>query len=162
MVSLQNGALIGKKFPSIPVKTLSGDQKIFPDQLNKEVNIIILAFEEWAQKDVETWASFILEDYDIEDEINYYELPMMSKFYSWLSGWIDGGMKQGIAPGLHDNVATFYGERKPYLEYLGIDDLNTCYAYLLDENGIIQWFGSGAMSNEDRRQLSLKVADLKK
>lgn len=161
MVSLQNDTLIGKKFPTIPAKTLSGDQVVFPDQLNKKVNLVILAFEEWAQKDVDTWAAFLLKEYDIDDEINYYELPMMSKFYSWLSGWIDGGMKQGISPVLHDNVATFYGERKPYFDFFGIEDLNTCYVYLLDEEGKIQFAASGPMQKKKQEELILTINKLK-
>ncbi len=86
---------------------------------------------------------------------------MISKFYSWLSGWIDGGMKHGIAPHLHDNVATYYGERKPYFTYLNIEDINTCYVYLLDENGIIQFAASGPMQEDNQKELTKKIEQLK-
>jgi len=161
MLYAQKNDIVGKDFPTISATTLSGDQIIFPDNLDKKVNIIILAFEEWAQKDVDTWAGFILKQYDVDDEINYYELPMMSKFYSWLSGWIDGGMKQGIEVALHDNVATYYGERKPYFEYLGIDDLNTCYVFLIDANGKIRFAEEGLLNDKKQNELMENITLLR-
>jgi hypothetical protein len=157
MLTIQTQDIVGKKFPTISATTLSGDQIIFPDELDKDANIVILAFEEWAQKDVDTWAGFILKHYNIDEEINYYELPMMSKFYSWLSGWIDGGMKNGIDVDLHDNVATFYGERKSYFETLGVEDLNTCYIYLIDKNGKIIFAAEGALNEKNCNEMQQKI-----
>lgn len=148
------GQLEGTKFPELKATTLKNNEITFPNDLNVKASVIIIAMERNTQKKVDTWAPFILKNYEKKEEVRFYEVPMISGWYSWMSGFIDGGMRSGIDPSFHDNTATFYGNRSPYIKQLKMEDKSDCYVFILDQAGIIRFNTSGEMTDEKREQFS--------
>ena len=134
------------KFPRLTGETLTGRKVTLPDDLDRQVNLLILVFSENAQYKVNTWARMILADYEPLEAVSYYEVPMLSGWYRPMAWQIDGWMRQGIPKQYHENTVTFYGDRTPYIEQLGMPDKNSCYLFVLDDQGSIVYRSDDIMS----------------
>ena len=133
-------------FPTLKAERLTKEEVIFPDDLKQKANILILVFEQQAQKLVDTWAKIILDEYEPRADVSYHEVPMISTWYAPIGWQIDNWMRGGIPEQFHNNTATFYGNRKPkknsrkpYFEQLDMPKKNSCYVFVLDENGRIKY-----------------------
>lgn len=138
--------VIGKKFPEVESKSLSGDKVKIPADLKGDINLISVAFVREAQAMIDSW----IEPFQKMCEgRSAYELPMIDGyFWKIFSGFIDEGMKAGIPNEKHDHVVTYYGDTSEFRKELGIDDKSLAYVYLLDENGKILWSGKGFADEE--------------
>ncbi|NTW50482.1 MAG: hypothetical protein HGB19_12285, partial [Chlorobiales bacterium] len=93
--------LIGKRFPTLKGNALSKKEITLPDEAKGFVTVVIVAFDRDAQNQIDTWADTLLKRYDKDKTIKYFEVPMISGFYSFMSGVIDGGMRGGVPKPLH-------------------------------------------------------------
>ncbi|MEM8901284.1 MAG: hypothetical protein AAGC85_24445 [Bacteroidota bacterium] len=159
-ISTDPHPLVGTKFPDLTVERLSREEITLPDALTQQANILALVFERESQYKVDTWAEFIISDHEAKPEVSYHEIPMISSFFKLASGWIDNGMRSGINPKLHDNVATFYGDRDPYFEGLQMSDKSSIYVFILDEEGIIRYREEGMLTPEKRKGFEKVLAQL--
>lgn len=132
-----------QRFPKLEAKSLTREKIIFPDDLSDPVNILILVFKQDAQRIVDTWAKIILEEYEPQANISYYEVPMISTWWVPISWQIDNWMRDGIPEDFHDNTTTFYGDRGPYFEQLNMKDKDSCYLFILDSEGYIRFREEG-------------------
>ncbi len=147
-------------FPTIKANTLTKEKITIPEDLNGEVNIIILAFEQKAQRIIDTWANIILKEYEPQENITYYEVPMISGWYLPMGSQIDNWMRGGIPEEYHDNTATFYGNRQYIFEGLNIQDKSDCYLFVLDEKGVIHYRTAGGISPVKEKEFRKSVTDL--
>ena len=69
-------SLINKKFPSITGTSLSGNDVTFPDDISGRVAVLSIAFKQRAQLCINTWADELLPKYGIDQNVQYYEVPM--------------------------------------------------------------------------------------
>lgn len=145
------------QFPEIKTKTLSGRTLRIPSDLTAEKTLLVLVFEDSGKyEEPQGQATKWLELYEKElKPVGFacYELPMMSGKYRLMSFIIDSGMRSGIPPGRHDQVASFYGDKKRYMEKLGIYDLRRTYVYLIDKQGEILFKTSGEPKEAHLKQL---------
>jgi ATP10 protein len=144
----KRNALIGTAFPEIKAQTLSKKDIVFPTDLAGKPTIICIAFEGSAQPLVDTWATPVLAKYP-NQEVNYCEIPMIASGYKFVRGFIDGGMRGGVPKNLHNNVATYYGSLSSYKTNLMMDKKDSCYLFLLDKSGAIQYLSEG-VSDADK------------
>ncbi len=152
-----DASLIGKPFPVIETKTLQGEDISLPSDSNNDATVIMIAFEQKTQLKINSWTDTLFQRYDINSEISFYEVPMISGFYSFMSGIIDGGMRGGIIKSLHDNVATFYGDREPYKQVLNITDMSECYLFVVDREGKIVYHDTGYSDFQKINRLFAKL-----
>jgi ATP10 protein len=131
-------ALVNTAFPEIKATTLSKQNIVFPKDVLGKPTIICIAFVGAAQSLVDTWTTPILAKYP-NQEVNYYEVPMIKTGYKFMRGFIDGGMRSGVPKALHGNVATYYGDLKTYKSDMKVEDVKSCYVFLLDKTGVIQY-----------------------
>jgi hypothetical protein len=141
-------ALINTPFPELKAQTLAKQEMLFPKDVAGKPTIICIAFEGSAQSLVDTWTTPVLAKYP-NQEVNYYEIPMITSGYKLMRGFIDGGMRSGVPKELHKNVATYYGGLSDYKKGLMMDKKGSCYTFLLDKSGVIQYVSEG-VSNDDK------------
>jgi ATP10 protein len=134
--------LINTSFPELKAQTLSKQDRIFPRDVAGKPTIICIAFEGAAQSLVDTWTTPTLAKFP-NSEVNYYEIPMIKTGYKFMRGFIDGGMRSGVPKDLHKNVATYYGDLSAYKKTLMMNKKESCYMFLLDKSGIIQYVSEG-------------------
>ena len=145
-------ALVSKAFPELKAQTLARQNIVFPKDVMGKPTVICVAFVGNAQSLIDTWAVPILAKYP-NQEVNYYEIPMINAAWGVMSGMIDGGMRSGVPKELHKNVATYYGSLSGYKNELMMPDKKSCYVFLLDKTGIIQYVNEYSSTPE-------KLADL--
>lgn len=149
--------IIGKKFPELESKTLSGKKVKIPDDLEGEINLISVAFVREAQAMLDSWVEPFQ---DMCEGKSSYELPMIDGyFWKIFSGFIDEGMKAGIPERKHEYVITYYGDTSKFREKLDMDDKRLGYVFLLDQDGKIVWSGKGFA---DEKYLNEMAKHLKK
>jgi hypothetical protein len=68
-------------------------------------------------------------------------------------------MRSGVPKALHGNVATYYGSLSSYKTELMMDDKRSCYLFLLDKTGVIQYV---AESTSDADKLAVLYAAIEK
>jgi hypothetical protein len=123
------------RFPTVAATTLAGRPVTFPDAVVGQVGLLFVAFRQRAQADINTWVTPLIGTYLDSADVAYYEIPMISGGYRWVSGWIDGGMRGGVPGDLHDRTATYYGPRATFYAEMNIGDRSRPYLFVLDRAG---------------------------
>lgn len=145
----------GKKFPKIKGKSLSGKTVELPDDTEGEMTLITIAFKRKAQKGIDSWTQYFEE---LCEGKKAYELPVIeSTLWKIFSGFIDEGMKSGIPKEKHDNVITHYGDVSEFKEKLEIENENSSFIFLLNEDGQIMFKGEGTPDEESKEEFLKKV-----
>ncbi|MFW5684243.1 MAG: hypothetical protein ACOC1I_05280 [Spirochaetota bacterium] len=131
------------RFPRLVAETLSGRTLVLPDSLDDEVAVVMLVFRRHAQSIVDSWMMPLERRYRDASGLAWYEVPMLAGGWRMISGFIDGGMRSGIHPSRHGNVATYYGDSSRFQDVLGIEDLDSAYTFLINSEGAVLHRGDG-------------------
>ena len=139
--------LVGQRFPLLVAENLEGHTVTLPTDSEGQVCVLTVAFEQDAQKQIDSWTKHIL-DHPQYSDLCYYEIPMLKRIWKLLQGWIDGGMRSGIDPNRHKNVITYYGDLRKYKATLQIEDTRYAYIYVIDQEGMIRFVAQGHATDE--------------
>jgi hypothetical protein len=155
----ERSSLINTIFPVLTAKTLLGKDINFPNDTKDIPTIICVAFKDETQPMADGWTKDIMANYN-DSTVHYFEVPMLKNGLKVMRKMIDGGMRKGIDKNLHDNVATYYGDLSAYKKNLLMLDENTCYIFLVDKSGNIQFTTSGNASAEQLQLLYTKLKEV--
>ncbi len=133
-----------KIFPKVTGSNLNKTTMNIPEDLGGEYNLVIVAFQQRQQYDVNTWISFLDALSSNNSDFEYYELPTirsMNRFYQRI---IDGGMRAGI-PSIdtREHTITLYIDKKRFQTALEIENEDDIHLYLVDRIGKVygEWVG---------------------
>lgn len=148
-------------FPTVSGDNLNNRAFDIPAGLDAPYNILLVAFLQEQQDDVNTWlptAKSIVADHA---NVEYYELPTISSRWGIARGFIDGGMRRGI-PAFADRerTVTVYTDTKKFRELAGIDDPKQIWVGLVDRNGRVYWSSRGKASEDTLKELKAKIRAL--
>ncbi len=152
---------IGMIFPELKAETLSGIDMKYPDDVRGKVTLILMAFKRETQQKIDSWLEPFSKTFENDTSVQFFEIPMLARYWVVMSPIIDGGMRSGIPKQKHGNVTTFYGDVNKYCKLLSIEDKSDGYVFLLDKNGVIQWRSNGFATEEKLRELFDKIQTLK-
>ena len=136
----QNRSPLGEEFPPVTGKSLAGEEIVLPDAFRGEKVILVLAYEQDAQFDIDRWGiGFFTADLDLPP---VYEIPSIPGLLpSLFKEAIDGGMRKGIPKESWKDVITVYGDDGGVLsEWTGTENDLNARIVLLDEQGFVRWF----------------------
>jgi len=149
-----------ERFPEIEGTSLSLVEHHLPGTLAGRANLLLVAFRQWQQRDVDTWvpvATALAGEYV---GFRSYELPVISKIYRPVSGFIDGGMRSGIPdPGVRDSTITIYLDRKRFLRALNINSVDEIVPMLVTPAGEILWRTTGRMTDDGDQEVRTAVKE---
>jgi len=152
---------IGKKFPRLEGNSISEKKMVFPDDVQGKITVLVLVFKRRSQRLVDTWTDYVLKE--LESSVSYYEIPMISAFYAPFGNYIDQSlMRPGIPQEMQDYVVTFYGNRRPYFETLHMQNKQSCYVFILDEQGIIRFKTEGKITEASKNAFKKALDRLQK
>ena len=142
------------RFPQVDGSSLSGTSHRLPGSLAGDLNLLLIAFRQWQQSDVDTWVP-VAEALAAElPEFRSYELPVLSQMYRPVSGFIDGGMRGGIPdPQVREATITMYINRKQFLNDLRIPSVDAIVPMLVTPAGEILWRTTGRRTAETEASL---------
>jgi hypothetical protein len=148
------------RFPEVDGSSLSGTVHHLPDTLAGDRNLLLIAFRQWQQRDVDTWVP-LAEALAAEIAgFRAYELPVISRAYRTVSGFIDGGMRGGIPdPQVRDATITLYLNRRQFLHDLRIPSVRAIVPMLVTPTGEILWRTTGRRTAGDEASLRQVLAE---
>jgi hypothetical protein len=123
-----------------------------PQAAKGKVTLIMVAFLRESQPQIDSWLGPFTRTFGGREGFTFYEIPMISSGYRFMSFMIDSGMRSGIPKEKHDNVVTYYGNIEKYTKALQIDP-RSGHVFLLDREGIIRWQARGFATDETLKEL---------
>ncbi len=138
--TIPNRSPVGELFPSVQGKSLDGQQSTIPEVFKGKNVILVLAYKQDAQFDVDRWGiGFFTSQLSLPP---IYEIPTIPGLIpSLLKEVIDGGMRKGIPKESWKDVITVYGgDGGKLTEWTGTENPNNARVILLDEEGRVLWF----------------------
>ena len=138
--TIPNRSPVGELFPSVQGKSLDGQETMIPKAFEGKKVILVLAYKQNAQFDVDRWGiGFFTSNLSLPP---IYEIPTIPGLIpSLFKESIDGGMKKGIPKESWKDVITIYGgDGGKLTEWTGTENPNNARVILLDEEGRVLWF----------------------
>lgn len=136
-------------FPPVTGRNLEGRELRLPAEFAGERNVVIVAFRQRQQRDVNSWIPALkaLQREDLGLEV--YEIPTLGRGWIPLRGWIDGGMASGISDReTREATVTVYLAKGPFKEALGIRSEGDIELLLMGRDGVVQYRTRGAFRDE--------------
>ena len=145
-------------FPNVEGSNLNGQKFRLPQDLEGRVNIVLVAFQREQQADIDTWLTALDSLLKDHSDLNYYELPTISRMNPVIRWFITRGMRGGIDdPGARHRTITLFIDKKPFREALNIPHEDTIYILLVDPQGHVLWRTEGVYSDNKGRELRQAV-----
>ena len=140
------------RMPTVKGRSLAGSELDVPGGLAGSTNILLLAFHQWHQRDIDAWIG-ALGDAGIptsppHDEkgratpesvpLVLYEIPMIGGRWQPFRGFIDGGMASSIkVPKILARTVTVYGQIGEVEKALDLPDRRRVYAVVERDSQIL-------------------------
>jgi len=136
-------------FPEVSGSNLLGTEINLPTDLEKELNIVIIAFQRWHQNVVDSWVPFLDNLVNQNPSMDYYELPTIRRM-NWLyRNMLDSGMRAGIpSQNTRRRTITLYLDKESFRKGLDIPDESDIHLFLVKPDGTILWRDSGIFTEE--------------
>ncbi|MBO6739828.1 MAG: hypothetical protein JJ916_08225 [Phycisphaerales bacterium] len=143
-------------FPQITAENLNRVEMTLPDDLAGSPALILIAYKQKQQTNVNTWLDRMEEIESAIPGVQIIETPTISSGkWGWMAGFIDGGMRSGIPdPEARARTITLYTDVSLFNHALMIEDTDTIYAVLLDEQGEVIDMVEGDYTPEKLESLS--------
>ncbi len=157
--TIPNRFPVGEVFPSVQGKSLDGQQTMIPEVFKGKKVILVLAYKQNTQFDVDRWGiGFFTSNLSLPP---IYEIPTIPGLLpSLFKESIDEGMKKGIPKESWKDVITIYGgEGAKLTEWTGTENPNNARIILLDEEGRVLWFHDRGYGLPPLAELLEKLGD---
>jgi hypothetical protein len=146
-------------FPAVFGSNLERRQFTLPGDLDGDLNVLVIAFQQWHQSLVNTWLPFLDQLEARFAAVRAYELPVISRRGRLAQSFIDGGMRAGIPDRrARERTITLYLDKEPFRQALGLPGEEEIYVLLVDRQGQVLWQAQGAFSAEMGESLAAAVA----
>ncbi len=140
-------------FPQLKGIDLTGEERTIPNGLEGEPILLLVAFEQEQQTQVNTWIDIAREIESTHPQFRYYEIPLIYEGSAPFRFWVNNGMRSGIQdPIARMRTITVYTDREKFFEITGMAK-DTVYAVLIDSDGKIIWQTDGAASQDHKDAL---------
>ena len=145
-------------FPNVEGSSLSKARHRLPGTLEHDLNLLLIAFQQRQQGDVETWVPFAGDLAAEFEGFGAYELPVIPRRYRPVAGFIDGGMRAGIPdPDVRAATITLYIDRNAFMASLDITNTESIVPMLVRPSGEILWRTTGRFTNSGGEDLRTAV-----
>jgi hypothetical protein len=156
-VALVPGATF--RFPAVQGNNLEGRPFALPKDFFGERNLVALAYFGNQQSVVETWLPAVARLTAAHPALKFYEIPTLTEENGLVRGFIDGGMKSGIASkAAREATITLYLERAAFLQSIGETTDTRIHILLVKKDGTILWRGAGGFTNAQEQSLAAVLA----
>ncbi|MCC7382178.1 MAG: hypothetical protein IT384_10125 [Deltaproteobacteria bacterium] len=137
-VSYQARNPLHERFPSVRGKSLSGTEVELPRHFSGEPTLLLIAYEQRAQFDLDRWL-LALSEAGVRTPI--YEVPTIPGVLPGLfASRIDEGMRSGIPSEDWASVVTVYEDGEAIAAFTGNERRSTGRVVLIDARGVVRFF----------------------
>lgn len=153
----------------VPVqgRELDGTLVELPSQLPGRRSVVVLAFRQRQQQDVDRWIDLAVAlgvppsplDAAGPLETAVIEVPVLARRYLGARRFIDGGMATSIAdPAVLARTITVYTDPTAFRRRCGVPTADEATVLLVDRAGVVTWHRTGPPQAEDRAALADALA----
>lgn len=154
-------ALEGVRFPAVRGSSLSGRSYTLPQDIEGEVALVMIAFQQVHQFDVNTWLPVARDLSQQYEALAYYELPSIDRLNPAARLFIDGGMRAGIPdPVARATTITLYLDKPSFRQALAILDEESIVVMLINRQGEVLWRATGPATPVAVEELGAAAASL--
>ncbi len=148
-------------FPTVQGTNLLRQKMTLPADFQGEFNLVLVAFMQWQQSEVNSWIPWIQEMERRYSGLKYYELPVIED-RSTLGKWfINEGMRAGIPnPVTRERTVTLYLKKTDFTKALDLQDEEHIHVLLLDENANVLATTRGYFADEPARSLQRLIENI--
>lgn len=150
-------------FPQVEGKSLQGEVVSFPDVFSKKpFHVAVIAFEQEQQSEVDTWLPSLKELLGQRKDVDYFELPTISRMNAFMRWFIYRGMRSGIKDeGDRARTVTLHISKDPFKSALSIDSEDSIVVLVVDEQGEVISRSQGAFDEAKWKRLLSVLPDSK-
>ena len=143
------------RFPTATGSNLQRNKLTLPADFGGELNIILVAFEQWQQDTINTWLPFVEQLEQRYDGVYYYELPVIRRMNFIARTFINEGMRAGIPDTkARDRTITLYLDKLAFRQALDLPHERDIYVLIVDRQGNIVWRTEGTFTSEKGEALT--------
>ena len=123
-------------FPRVDTADLNGRILSFPDQLPSDPTLILVAFKQRQQKNLDGWIAAM--DLSAPDAPDWIEMPVIANYGAIWRGFIDNGMRSGITK-TEDRarVFTVYVDPDRFRSFFEMPTDEEVYLMVVGQNGAV-------------------------
>lgn len=146
------------RFPTRVGRDLNGRELTLPRDLAGRCNVLLVAFKAQMQGAINDWAPHLSSlETDVQG-LRWYEVPCISRTWSPVRPFIDGGMAAAVDAGARKRTITIYGGLDGIAAAVPSMDRNSLTLLVLDGAGVVRGSLSGRYSNASMVRLERMVA----
>lgn len=145
-------------FPTVRGINLHGETVAIPAELQGERRIVIVAFEQRQQTDVDTWINALTEVLQANPKLSLYELPVIYEGSAAFRFWVNNGMRSGIPDSAaRSRTITVYTDREAFYAALNVKQ-SSITTFVINKSGAIEWRADGPATEESLGSLRAVLA----
>ena len=146
------------QFPTVSGSNLHRKKLTLPQDLEGELNLVLIAFQQWHQTQVDTWIPLAKQLEEAHPGLWYYELPTIRQLNVLARSFINEGMRAGLPdPVVRERTITLYLDKDEFRKALQLPHEDHIYVLLLDRQGQILWRAEGAFTPEKGGSLTSRL-----
>jgi len=131
-------------FPTIQGENLERQRFILPQDLQGVKNVLLVAFQQWHQTLVDSWAGPLGQLIVDRSDVYVYEIPVLPRINPLGRFFIDGAMRRAIpSRQVRETTITVYLDREQLIKQLDIPNFDTIVPMIVQPDGRILWRGQG-------------------
>ena len=147
-------------FPTLTSKDLNGRKLNLPVDFEGKINLLFIAYQQWQQREVDSWVPFAQELEATFSSLKYYELPVVGPMGFWGRTQLDFWMRTGITDfTTRSKTITLYMDRDFVKRPLGIDTEDHIAIVLLGENNQVIWRDYSMFDIQKAKSLKQVIAE---
>ncbi|MEC7199028.1 MAG: hypothetical protein VXW84_00220 [Verrucomicrobiota bacterium] len=134
-----------RTFPDVEGKNLHGEVVSFPEAFAaKAYHVCLIAFVRQQQNDVDTWLPKLDALVAERENLEFMELPTISRMNAFMRWFIYRGMRSGIEnPVSRTRTITLHLDKEPFEKELGIKGEEEIVVVLVNDKGEVRWQSTG-------------------
>jgi len=146
------------RLPTVSGKNLLGEQLSFPRDFTARLNLVLVAFDQYQQREVDTWVPLAKDLAASEASFAYYEFPVPGAMGPMGRTMLDYWMRTGIPnPKTRALTVTLYMDRADFYTPLDLPDDRQIYALLIRDDGEVLWQAAGPLTDDKQAELLTKL-----
>lgn len=152
---------VGGKIPNVTGKTLSDAEVTLPEQVSREVTLLIVTFKKSSAKSAREWSERFFKKDSNRNAAGVMQLIFLQSVPRMFRGMVKSGIKKGMPKHLHERTILIYEGEKEWKELLKFSDKDDLpFLILLNRNGTIEWLQHKTFTQPEYDQLVLKTNEL--
>lgn len=155
-----NQMAVHMKFPGVTGANLLRQKITLPGDLQGELNILFIAFQQWHQAWVDSWVPTARQLEQAFPGVQFYELPVIWKMNRFSQTFINEGMRAGIPnQTTRQKTITLYTDKVAFRQALDLPNEESIYVLVVDRQGNVLWRTEGAYSEEKGEALKKAIQE---